>query len=423
MLAAGLFYRLSAVLAFLGICYVFLLDKALYLNHVYLTCLLAFLMIFLPAGQMWSLDAWRNRATRRRVVPAWVLWLLRFQLAVPYFFGGIAKLNKDWFRESEPLRSWLAASTDFPLIGHHFTKESVARFMSLGAVGLDLLVVPLLLFRRTRPFAYAAAVVFHLMNSRIFTIGIFPWLMIAGTALFFPPDWPRRVFADLKNRPTSPRSVAWWLGFNVGAAIGATLPERFEFPSVVIGGLGVALVFFSLVELIRPMPELEQSEPAETRPSVRVSGSRLKRPVAVLLALWVGLQVLIPLRHLAIPGNVHWHGRGQRYAWMMLVHSKRGETIYEVTDVRRDQTWEVDPADFLADYQVGAMQGRPEMILEFAHWLRDRARDRGVDDVEVRVLTDISFNFGPNRPYANPDVDLAKEDWPLVDVPHWVLSE
>src|SRR5262245_48158458 len=92
-LVLGLFYRVLATLFFLLFTYLFLLEKVLYLNHFYLGCLLAFLMIFVPAHKNYSLDAWRTPSRRTSTIPAWPIWLLRFQVGVPYFFGGIAKLN------------------------------------------------------------------------------------------------------------------------------------------------------------------------------------------------------------------------------------------------------------------------------------------------------------------------------------------
>jgi vitamin K-dependent gamma-carboxylase len=423
MVAAGLFYRLAAVLAFLGITYVFLLEKALYLNHMYLVCLVAFLMIFLPANRIWSVDAWRRRGVRTSVVPAWTLWLLRFQLALPYFFGGIAKLNPEWFR-GQPLRMWLAGDSDFPVIGRLFTEEPVVRLMTYGALVLDLFVVPLLLFRRTRPFAYAAAVLFHLMNARLFSIGIFPWLMIGGTAIFFPADWPRRIYEDLTKRPGSVRSIAWWLGFAGGAAVGWTLPVQFDIPQVVLGGLGGALTLFSLVELYRPLPEAADPKPAD-EPQVgrEAAPGRLRRPVAVLLALWVGFHVLMPLRHLVIPGNVHWTEEGHRYSWMMLVRSKRGETEFVVTDASRGTTWTVDPREYLGRHQIGPMQGKPDMILQFAHYLRDRLHGEGYEDVEIRARTLLIFNGRPAQPFVDPEVDLGREQWPWLGHAEWILPE
>ncbi|MCB9006320.1 MAG: HTTM domain-containing protein [Ardenticatenaceae bacterium] len=108
----GLWYRLSAVLFFLGFSYIFLLEQAQYLNHFYLVCLIAFIAIFLPANRAWALDAWRRPNGRSDWMPNWSLWLLRFQIGVPYFFGGLAKLNGDWLR-AQPIESWLASRTDF----------------------------------------------------------------------------------------------------------------------------------------------------------------------------------------------------------------------------------------------------------------------------------------------------------------------
>lgn len=44
-LLLGLFYRISAILFFLGITYVFLLEQAVYQNHYYLVCLISLIMI------------------------------------------------------------------------------------------------------------------------------------------------------------------------------------------------------------------------------------------------------------------------------------------------------------------------------------------------------------------------------------------
>lgn len=91
----GAWYRVSAALLFVGLTYVFLLDQAHYLNHFYLVTLISFLMVFIPAHRCFSLDALRKPELSSGMVPTWSIWLLRFQIGVPYFFGGVAKLNVD----------------------------------------------------------------------------------------------------------------------------------------------------------------------------------------------------------------------------------------------------------------------------------------------------------------------------------------
>lgn len=94
----GLFYRVTSVLFFFAIAFVFLLDQTNYLNHLYLVCLIAFILMFLPAHRAASLDAGRRTEIRSNTVPAWTVWLLRLQVGVPYFYGGLAKLNSDWLQ-------------------------------------------------------------------------------------------------------------------------------------------------------------------------------------------------------------------------------------------------------------------------------------------------------------------------------------
>src|SRR5207237_4545043 len=179
---------------------------------------------------------------RRDEVPAWTGWLLRFQIRVVYFFGGIAKLNADWFH-GEPLRSVLLSNRDFPLLGHLvFTNHVFVDVFNWGALLLDLLVVFLLLNRYTRVPAYVAAITFHLMNARFFMIGIFPWLMIAGTAVFFPPDWPRRIVNDARTRPWPRRFWRFIIGFVVVAALALYLPKTHAPIDPLLGGIGGGVV-------------------------------------------------------------------------------------------------------------------------------------------------------------------------------------
>jgi len=162
---------------------------------MYLVSILSFLLILIPCHRSFSLDALINPKSRSQFVPAWSLWLLRAQIGIPYFYGGLAKLNPDWLR-GEPMRTWLAELTSIPLVGQFLTEEWVVYLFSYGGLGFDLLIIPLLLFRKTRVIAFVASVMFHLTNAYIFNIGIFPWLMIPATLIFFPPKLAASINGD-----------------------------------------------------------------------------------------------------------------------------------------------------------------------------------------------------------------------------------
>ncbi|NNE72015.1 MAG: HTTM domain-containing protein [Rhodothermales bacterium] len=186
--ALGLAYRLAAPLFALGFWYVFLLDQSNYLNHFYLIGLLATIMAFLPANRWASLDAVLSPQIKKRWVPAWTLRLIQFQLAVAYFFGGVAKINGDWLA-GRPMNDWLQGSGDVFLVGPFLESSMAPLVLSWGGLLFDLLIVPAVMWKRTRVPAVLAIVAFHLTNSAVFSIGIFPWFMLAATPVFFPTPW------------------------------------------------------------------------------------------------------------------------------------------------------------------------------------------------------------------------------------------
>ncbi len=192
LMVLGLFYRLAATLFFIGFTYVFLLEEARYLNHFYLICLLSFLLIFVPAHRAFSFDALRRPAWRSGTCPAWALWLLRGQLCIVFIFAGIAKINGDWLH-AEPLRMWLAKRAAMPVIGSYIAHEWAAWVFSYGGLLFDLFIVPFLLWRRTRWWAFFAVGLFNLVNGWIFQIGIFPWLTLGATFILFAPKLPHPI--------------------------------------------------------------------------------------------------------------------------------------------------------------------------------------------------------------------------------------
>lgn len=419
LLAAGLFTRIAAGGTFVGMAYWFLLDKTSYLNHRYLATILAALFVVVPAGTAFSIDARRRASTTRKragprsvieprvAIPAWPIWLMRFQVGVPYFFGGVAKLNFDWLVRAEPLRSALAVHADLPVVGAWLQNGGVAHVLAWGSAALDLSVPFLLLHRRTRVFAFAAALTFHLINARLFEIGIFPWLMIVATTVFFDPDWPRRIVAVVRRQGAARRTVIG--GAALGLLLGALVPESISVVRAAVGAFGVAVLAFHVSE--------RRASVATVRTS---SQAAVGRPVRALLTVWIAAQLLVPLVHFAIPGNVYWTEEGNRFSWHMLVRVKTARVVYELTDPATGRTWREDPARYLTRYQLSKLD-LPDMILTLAHHIEDAYRARGIPDLEVRVDARASLNMRRPQRYIKRHVDLTEIDRPYVPPADWIV--
>jgi hypothetical protein len=327
-IAAGFLYRISAALFFLSYTYFFLLDEAWYVNHAYLICLFGFLLIFVPANHAFSVDTWLRPGLRSDTTPTWTLWLLRAQMAVVYFYGGVAKISPDWLR-GEPIRTRMAHNTDFPLLGRFFREEWAVYAVSYGGLLLDLLIVPLLLWRRTRIVAFCIAVGFHLINARAFVIGIFPWLAICATTLFFSPDWPRGIV--------------------------------------------------SLVQRV--------SGPAMTRDARTPSPSR-QLVVLSLAAVYFLMQLLIPLRYFLWPDGIEWTSIDHRFSWRMMLVNRKARSYFYVTDPNSGRTRQVRPEQFLNRRQTAMLAYQPDLPLQFAHYLATVIPRTGPNPlkVEARIL-------------------------------------
>jgi len=355
----GLYYRISATLFFFGFTYVFLLDQTNYLNHFYLVSLLSFLLICLPVHRAGSLDANRKPAISAQMTPAWMLWLLRFQLAIPYVYGGIAKINADWLR-GEPIRMWLAERTDFPVIGGYFTQEWVVYLFSYGGLVFDLVIVPMLLCRRTRWIGVAWAAAFHLMNSQLFHIGIFPWLMLLATPVFLPPHW--------------------------------------------------------LQSVLRSLGILSSPHAGEGHAPVRT----IHRGWIFAALLFAAVQMVVPFRHWLYPGDPSWNEEGHRFSWQMKLRTKKTRGNFVVFDRQSDQTWYANPRDFLTRRQAEKMPRRPDMILQFSHFLETVWQQAGYQDVEVRASIEASLNGRLYQPLIDPATDLSQQPRTLAHC-DWIM--
>ena len=360
-IAAGLFYRASAALFLLSYLYFFLLDEARYQNHEYLICLFTFLLIFIPAHRALSLDARARQRLRTQTAPAWALWLLRGQMGVVYFYGGIAKLNPDWLR-GEPMRWVMAHHLDFPILGRFFRQEWAVYTMSYGALLLDLFIVPFLLWRRTRIAALGVAALFHLMNTRLFSIDIFPWLAIGATTLFLSPDWPRRFVS----------------------------------------------IFYRATVL---SPAADVTEPVS---------QRKQRIVLALVVMYLAIQFLTPLHPFLLFGGNQWAFMQHRFCWRMMLQKQSIRGYFYVTDPNTDRTNRVAPQDFLTPLQMVRIYWQPDTILQCAHYLARTMPRMGSKPLTVEARIFVSVNGRPPELFVNPNVDLAAESRSLLP-PRWVL--
>ena len=197
MITLGLFYRNSSLLFFILFTYIELIDKTNYLNHYYFISLISFLMIFLPANKFFSIDNIVGISKKVTTIKAWQINIIKMQVGIVYLFAGIAKLNYHWLIEAQPLTNWLKHQSDFPIIGNLFLYDTTAYLFSWAGAIFDLVIFFVLANKKWRIYGYIIVVVFHILTSIMFPIGVFPLVMIVATLIFFSDQFHQNILSFL----------------------------------------------------------------------------------------------------------------------------------------------------------------------------------------------------------------------------------
>ncbi len=355
MIMLGLFYRIFSVLFFLSFTYAELIDKTNYLNHYYFVSIIAFLLILVPAHRYFSLDILRKPSLKLREVPAWTIGVFKCQLGIVYFYAGLAKLNPEWLFEALPLKIWLPANQHFPIIGPLLQYSWVAfAFSWFGAV-YDLCIPFFLLYRKTRLYAYAFVILFHISTWLLFPIGMFPFIMILSTLIFFSASVHEKIIN------------------------------------------GIISVFKSLKILVR------------SRPAVSLTKYTYNRALLYLLGIHFVIQLLLPFRFSLYPGKLFWTEEGYRFSWRVMLMEKAGYVIFHIEDPETGRKGEAYAHDYLTPNQEKMMSTQPDMILQFAHFLKREYQQKGIKNPIVRAEAYVTLNGSGSRLFIDPTVNLANE--------------
>ncbi|WP_190810751.1 HTTM domain-containing protein [Flagellimonas sp. S3867] len=314
LITVGYKYRYSAfAFAFMWTA-VYLMQKTSYNNHYYLLMLLAYIMAFFPAGRDFSLDAKQNPSFRKHSMSNWVRWTIIVQLFIVYTYASVAKLYEDWL-DFSIIEILMKSKSDYYLIGEFLQQQWVHKIVAVFGILFDLLIVPALLWKPTRKIAFGLSIFFHLFNSIVFQIGIFPYLSLAFTIFFFPPKTIRNIFlkpktVSIDNTLIEPKNQKW---------------------------------------------------------------------VVATLSIYFVAQLLLPLRHHTIKDDVLWTEEGHRMSWRMMLRSRSGTIRFKVVNKQTNKGQYIDLDDYLTKKQRGKVATYPDFVWQFAQHLKKEYTKKGED--------------------------------------------
>lgn len=350
----GYKYRWSIIAFTLMWTGVYLMQKSAYNNHYYLLILVCLLMLFLPANRYASVDAKQNPKIKSLSMPLWCSWIMITQVAIVYFYATLHKFYPDWL-DGTFTRILFEGRSDYPLVGTLFSKKWFPIFIAYMGIIFDGLVIPMLFWKRTRNLALLASLVFHLFNSIVLQIGIFPYFALSFAVFFYEPETIRRIF--LKKKPVFTEAGNSYENKN--------FIKYFFVPFFII-------------------------------------------------------QILLPMRHHFIKGDVLWTDEGHRLSWRMMLRSRTGFVTFTVKDKATGEQTRYKLHQRIKGKQMRLVSSQADGIWQMAQHIKAEYAQKG-KDVAVYAKSQVSINGHPYQPFTDETVDLASVKWNHFKHHDWIL--
>ncbi|WP_034042148.1 HTTM domain-containing protein [Wocania ichthyoenteri] len=308
----GYKYRLSIIAFTIMWSATYFMQKSSYNNHYYLLMLISSIMVFMPANRYASIDVKLNPKLKSYAMPQWCNFVFVLQLFIVYTYASVAKLYPDWLN-ANVMEILMKSKQNYILVGELLQQKWVHYVLAYGGIFFDGLIIPLLLFKPTRKWAFITAIFFHLFNSFVFQIGIFPYLALAFTVFFFNPKTIQQLFLKKK-------------------------------------------VFYELDEGIVP---------------------KYKTPLIALFLIYFLIQIGLPLRHHFIKDSVLWTEEGHRLSWRMMLRAKSGTATYRVENKETGNSYIINLDDYLTLKQKRVVSTKPDAIWQFSQHLKKQFKKAG----------------------------------------------
>ncbi|XP_073952043.1 gamma-glutamyl carboxylase isoform X2 [Choristoneura fumiferana] len=361
----GYKYRISATLFTICFWYLFLIEKSYWNNHSYLFALVSFLLACTEADCYWSIDTFLEPENFCETVPYWNYFLLKYQFFILYFVAGLKKGTSEWLTGySVPNLSAHWVFTPFTLF---LTVEQTDYLIVHWFIYLfDLTVAFWMMWSRSRHMAMVFCALFHLMNSRLFTI-----------------DGAAPECVSLKNCDNDVKNSK----------------ER-----KTINGANLTL---------------QKDELNSEHQSNHVEVGQREKITTILIIMYMIMQVFLPFSHFITKGYNNWTNGIYGYSWDMMVHTWDIQSvIVKLVDNEKNSQFYVDPYVLTPNdrwFKHGDMIQQYAMCLKnnLAKESRKPLKHLGMPSQNISIYIDVwcSLNGRFVQRMFNPKLDLLQISW------------
>jgi vitamin K-dependent gamma-carboxylase len=141
--------------------------------------------------------------------------------------------------------------------------------------------------------------------------------------------------------------------------------------------------------------------------------------VQYAFVLFFILQLLLPLRHYFIQGNVFWTEEGHRLSWRMMLREKQGTLSIRLVDKETKKVTYHNITNDLTHKQQRVVATSPDMLWQYCQYLKK------INNNKVSVYADchVSLNRRTSVRLVNPDVDMAAATYSHFKHNSWITPQ
>lgn len=366
LIMIGYKYRFATISFFLMWGLTYFMQKSHYNNHYYLVWLIGGFMAIIPANRYGSIDVKKNPKLKQSWTPYWTVFIFQLQISLVYIYASLAKLYPGWLENKflsirlKNAASWFRNELSWDFYADFLELESVQYFQVYAGIFFDLLVVPMLLFKRTRTIALIATLTFHLANSITLQIGIFPYFAIAFAVFFYPRQRIKDIFYKSKT----------------------FYKERFH-PVIFTPKLSLGMLF---------------------------------------MVVYFSVQFALPVRHWFIEDNVLWTEEGHRLSWRMMLRTKSSHSFdIEYLDPETNKRKTVNKYAYATNRQIRVAATKPDVIWQLIQRIKADFKEKGIAYSAIYAKTKVSVNGGKYYSLIDENYDLKDVDWNTFSHQPWLL--
>lgn len=171
-------------------------------------------------------------------------------------------------------------------------------------------------------------------------------------------------------------------------------------------------VFFYEPEKIRKLFFREKSE-IDNKPNYY--GKKL---VYCVLFPFLLTQLLLPLRHHVIKGDVLWTEEGHRLSWRVMLRERIGNIGIKIVDNTTKEEITYDYHKNLTYIQAKQLAIRPDFIWQYCQRIKKEHQGK---DISIYIDCKNSINGKPYQTLINPNFDMARANWDYFFHNEWIV--